>query len=247
MVLPPWLISRAVEPLRRPPIAFAHRGGRAHAPENTIEAFRRALELGAGGLETDAWLTGDGAVVLTHDGEVRRGLRRRPIAELSAGDLPSHIPTLASLYQECGTGFELMVDVYDEAAGPAAIEVARHAHPGAPKRLWLCHTDWRVLARWRKDFPDVHLVNSARLRAIKEGAEKRAAQLATAGIDGINLHYTEWTGGLTTLFHRFQVLTFGWDAQHERVIRDLVRMGIDGVHGDHVDRLVAVLGRAPSD
>ena len=67
--------------LRRPPIAFAHRGARAHAPENTLEAFRRALDLGATGLETDAWLTADGAVVLDHDGVAKRGLRRRPIAE----------------------------------------------------------------------------------------------------------------------------------------------------------------------
>jgi len=34
-------------------ITFAHRGGRAHAPENTIRAFRKGLELGAAGLESD--------------------------------------------------------------------------------------------------------------------------------------------------------------------------------------------------
>ncbi|MGA1075335.1 MAG: glycerophosphodiester phosphodiesterase, partial [Ilumatobacteraceae bacterium] len=51
-----------------PPIMFAHRGARAHAPENTIEAFQLALRLGATGLESDAWLTADGVVVLDHDG-----------------------------------------------------------------------------------------------------------------------------------------------------------------------------------
>ena len=39
------------------PITFAHRGARTEAPENTLPAFRRALELGAGGLETDAWVS----------------------------------------------------------------------------------------------------------------------------------------------------------------------------------------------
>src|SRR5436189_6205813 len=43
-----------------PPIGFAHRGARAHAPDNTIEAFSLALRLGATGLETDLWLTSDG-------------------------------------------------------------------------------------------------------------------------------------------------------------------------------------------
>ena len=235
-------MSGPVEPLRRPPLAFAHRGGRAHAPDNSLEAFRRALELGASGLETDAWLTADGAVVLDHDGVVRRGLRRRPVAELGRDEIGSALPTLQELYELCGTAVELSVDVCgDPATAEAVVSVARAFDPGAPKRLWLCHPDWNLLASWREPFPDVHLVNSTRLRAIREGAERRAASLAEAGVDAINLHYTEWTGGLTTLFHRFELLTFGWDAQHERVIRDLVRMGIDGIYSDHVDRLLAVL------
>ena len=45
---------------------------------------------------------------------------------------------------------------------------------------------------------------------------------------------------LTTLFHRFDVLCFGWDAQHERQIARLIDQGIDAVYGDYVDRLVAV-------
>jgi glycerophosphoryl diester phosphodiesterase len=222
----------------------------AHAPENTLEAFRRALAMGAttlgaggaAGLETDAWLTSDGAVVLVHDGVVRRGVRRRPIAEARRADLAPTIPTLDELYAECGTNFELSVDVGDPAAAPAVVEAARAAHPGAPKRLWLCHPDHRLLAEWRQEFPDVHLLNSVRLRTVKEGAERRAAELAAAGVDGINLHYTEWTGGLAALVHRFELVGFGWDAQHERVIRELVAMGVDGVYSDHVDRLVNVLG-----
>ena len=60
----------AMDPMRRPPIGFAHRGARAHAPENTLEAFRLALRLGATGLESDVWLTADGVAVLDHDGAV---------------------------------------------------------------------------------------------------------------------------------------------------------------------------------
>ena len=41
--------------LRTPPIGFAHRGAKAHAPENTLEAFELALKLGATGLESDVW------------------------------------------------------------------------------------------------------------------------------------------------------------------------------------------------
>ena len=56
-----------------PPIGFAHRGAKAHAPENTIAAFQLALRLGATGLESDVWLTAEGIPVLDHDGVVRRG------------------------------------------------------------------------------------------------------------------------------------------------------------------------------
>lgn len=202
--------------------------------------------MGATGLETDAWLTADGEVVLDHDGIVRRGLRRRPIAAFRRGELPPELPTLGELYAACGSAFELSVDVKDPEAAPAVVAVARAASPGAPKRLWLCHPDRRVLAEWREQEPDVRLVNSVRARDVKEGLERRAAELAAAGIDAVNLHCTEWTGGLTVLFHRFERLAFAWDAQHEREIRDLVRMGIDGVHSDHVDRLVAVLGARDS-
>ena len=245
MLPAPPLQSPAVGPLRRPPIAFAHRGGRSDAPDNTIPAFRRALALGATGLETDAWVTADGVVVLDHDGLVRRGVRRRPIAGVPRDELPPGIATLEDLYAECGTGFELSVDVRDARTGPAVVELARATHPGAPKRVWLMHRDWRQLAEWRGRFPDVRLGNTTRLRDVREGAERRAAQLAAAGIDAVNLHYSEWTLGLTTLFHRFERLCFGWDAQHERVLRELIGMAVDGVYSDHVERMVAVLGLAP--
>ncbi len=232
------------ESLRHPPIAFAHRGGRAHAPENTLEAFRLGLRLGATGLESDVWLTADGVPVLDHDGLVRARrlgrLRSVPISAVARADLPAHVPTLAELYAECGTDFELSLDAKDQTAAEAVVATARAAGDGAHERLWICHPDWQLLAGWREDpdFAGVHLVNSTRLKEMRQGAERRAAQLADAGIDAVNLHYSDWSGGKTVLFHRFGRYAFGWDAQHERIIRDLVRMGIDGIFGDHVDRLV---------
>ncbi len=62
--------------------------------------------------------------------------------------------------------------------------------------------------------------------------------LSAEGIDAVNLHHTDWSGGLTTLFHRFQRVCFGWDMQFEHVIRPALRMGIDGIFSDHVDVMV---------
>jgi glycerophosphoryl diester phosphodiesterase len=231
-----------VDSLLRPPIGFAHRGARAHAPENTLESFQLALRLGATGLESDVWVTADGVPVLDHDGVVGGRMRRRAISDLGAADLPGHVPTLAALYESCGFGFELSLDVKDAAAAGPVVAVAREAGGAeALGRLWLCHPDWEQVAAWRGLDESVRLVDSTRLRRIKEGPERRAASLAAAGVDAVNLHHTDWTGGLTTLFHRFERLCLGWDAQFPRVLAGLLRMGIDGVYSDYVDRMMEAI------
>jgi glycerophosphoryl diester phosphodiesterase len=54
------------------PLLFAHRGGAALFPENTLDAFRGALELGIPFLETDVHLSRDGVLVVHHDATVNR-------------------------------------------------------------------------------------------------------------------------------------------------------------------------------
>lgn len=230
-------------PSRRvPPVTFAHRGARAHAPENTLEAFALALRLGASGLESDVWLTADGVPVLDHDGIVGR-VRRRPISQFARADLPPHIPALSDLFAELGTDFELSLDVKDPAAGSEAAAVAAAADPTMPSRLWLCDDDLDRMSSWREVSPYVRLVCSTRLSKAKQGPERLAAQLRERSVDAVNLHHSEWTGGLTTLFHRFGTLAFGWDAQFGRIFDGLFRMGIDGVYSDHVDRMIDALNR----
>ncbi len=231
----------SLPPLREPPIGFAHRGASAHAPENTIEAFTLAKRLGATGLESDVWRTADGEVVLDHDGVVRVGLRRRPVAEVARAALPASVPTLGELYDACGTDLEVSLDVKDPAAAEGVVATAREAGGDAVGRLWLCSPHWEMAASWRALDPDVRLVDSTRLRRIKEGPERRAARLAEVGVDALNLHWSDWTGGLTTLLHRFDRFALGWDAQHRRQLDEVLSLGIDGVFSDHVDRMVDAL------
>jgi glycerophosphoryl diester phosphodiesterase len=229
--------------LLQPPIAFAHRGASANAPGNTLEAFRLGLRLGATGLESDVWLTADGVPVLDHDGRVRHGIRSKPIASMARHELPSHIPALADLYDECGVDYELSLDLKDRRAADATFATARAA--GGLERLWLCHPEREVLVGLRRQAAGAHLVHSTRLRRMPHGPERLAAQLANDGIEVVNLRRDDWSGGLTTLFHRFGRLCFGWDAQHERMILELLDMGIDAVYSNHVDRLMdAVRSRA---
>ncbi|MEL0000184.1 MAG: glycerophosphodiester phosphodiesterase family protein, partial [Acidimicrobiaceae bacterium] len=152
---------------------------------------------------------------------------------------------LGELYATIGTELPLSIDVKDPATFEPMVEVAR-AH-GALDRLWVCHPDLDLLQLWRDLSPEVHIVNSTSLDALPLGPERRAAELAAARIDAVNLRQQYWTGGLTTLFHRFDVRCFGWDAQHERQIARLIDMGIDAVYSDFVDRMVAVAATFEGD
>ncbi|MCX7620420.1 MAG: glycerophosphodiester phosphodiesterase [Acidimicrobiales bacterium] len=230
-------------PSLRPPVGFAHRGARARAAENTLEAFQLALRLGATGIESDVWLTADGKAVLDHDGVVGGRFRRRPIASLARRELPSHIPELADLYATCGDNFELSLDIKDPSAIAEVIATARDQGRAAESRLWVCHHEWRLLATWRELSDGVKFVHSTRLAHMEGGPEQHAATLRRAGIDAVNLHHTDWNGGRTTLFHRFGLLALAWDAQVERVLDAMLNAGIDGVYSDHVDRMMEAIDR----
>jgi len=224
-----------------PPLTFAHRGASADEPENTLPAFRVALQLGARGLESDARLSGDGEVVLVHGAVAHQGWRRRRVAQSTAADLAVlDVPRLADLYAELGTDFELSLDIYDPAAGTALVEVAAAA--GAVDRLWLCSSKLPLLEKLGQLAPAAHLVHSIRRRNVDVPLERHAAHVAEVGIDVVNMHRSDWTAGLVGLFHRFDVLAFAWDAQEVRHLRAMLAMGVDGLYSDHVARMVAVVG-----
>lgn len=226
-----------------PPLTFAHRGARAHAPENTLEAFQLALRLGASGLESDVWVTADGVAVLDHDGVVRRRLRKHPISTLRRDELPPHIPSLAELFSQCGTEFSLSLDLKDPESAQAIVEVVASFEPSMLSRVWLCEPSFDRVVALRATFDAgphraIRLLQTTRLERLDCTPERRAAQLAEHGIDGINMRRDDWNGGLVALFHRFERVAFCWDVQHEHQLRNALRMGVDAVYSDHVDVMV---------
>ena len=225
------------------PILFAHRGASAYAPENTLDAFSLALKLGANGLESDIWATRDGVLVLDHDGVVKSRLRSKRIAEIDRLALPPHIPSLEQLLQHCGTQYQLSLDVKDPVVFETIERTVANIDESMLDRLWLCHPNCDLLISKRESTRKCKLVDSTRLVKIKEGPERRAATLSANGIEAFNMHYSDWNGGLVALFHRFNIVSFGWDMQHEAVIENGVRMGLDGVFSDWPDRMVEVINK----
>jgi len=84
---------------------FGHRGARGHEPENTLRSVRKALELGADGIEVDVYFV-DGRLMVIHDDTLNRTtngkgpVAGRTFAELRALDAGKgeRIPTLAEVF-----------------------------------------------------------------------------------------------------------------------------------------------------
>ncbi|MGI8642109.1 MAG: glycerophosphodiester phosphodiesterase [Pyrinomonadaceae bacterium] len=70
------------------PLIIAHRGASAFAPENTLAAFRKAIEDGAEGIEFDVRLAKDGVPVVFHDAKLRRiGQKKGRVSSFTSQEL----------------------------------------------------------------------------------------------------------------------------------------------------------------
>ena len=94
------------------PQVIAHRGASAHQPENTLAAFRSAVEMGADGVELDVRATADGALAVVHDAVLADG---RKVADVTAAELPPHVCLLPEALDACDG---LMVNVEIKTDGP---------------------------------------------------------------------------------------------------------------------------------
>jgi glycerophosphoryl diester phosphodiesterase len=231
---------RPLEPNSRP-ITFAHRGARADEPENTLAAFRRALDGGATGLESDARLSVDGEVVLVHDAVAKRGRRtRRRVSTSTAAELAElDVPRLADVFAALGTDFEVSLDIYDVAAAEPVLAAVDAVD--ALDRLWVCSAHMTTLERLAALGTTANLVHSTKRSSLEPSVERHADLLASKGIAVCNMRHTDWTAGLVGLFHRFCVRAFAWNVQEVRHLRAMVEIGIDAVYSDHVDRMVATV------
>jgi glycerophosphoryl diester phosphodiesterase len=215
----------------------------AHRRENTLEAFSYAQSLGIGGVETDVWLTIDRVPVLHHDGLIRTPAGRQVISQLRRADLPDDVPSLADLYQRCGTDLELAIDVLDPAAAAAIVATATEAGGSATSRLWLCSLEVECLASWRRLDERLHLVHSdsAWRRHHRGDAESHVRRLHELGVEVLNLHHRDCAPQVLDACHRHGVGLFAWGVARVSTMRRLIRLGVDGMMSDHVDRLLLVL------
>src|SRR5918997_1335593 len=141
------------------PANVGHRGLTTRLPENTLAAFRTALEAGAGGLELDVRVTRDGHPVVMHDATVDRttdgfgtvaGMTLEAVRRLGAGSPGEGIPTLREVFEEFPEA-RVNIDIKDwdlPSAEKVVLNVLREA--GVSDRVLVASADHRVLRRFRR-------------------------------------------------------------------------------------------------
>jgi glycerophosphoryl diester phosphodiesterase len=239
--------------LMRTPWIIAHRGASGHAPENTIAAFQRAVELGARFIETDLQLTRDARFVAIHDRTLDRttnghgAVRDSTLAELKqldAGmwfDRPfagERIPTLEEVLafaREHDVVFYLELK-YEAAWGMHHALAAAIQNSGNAARTIVISFDPGTLKALRQ------LDASSMMGLLVEGARPDLVK-AAVGVGARQL-CPRWdlvTRDLVEEAHRADLQVVTWTVDEAGQMRAAIDAGVDGVMTDLPDRLRAVV------
>ena len=226
------------------PVAFAHRGGAAHRPENSWAAFEYAASLGYAYLETDARSTADGALIAFHDADLDRAtdrtgtVRKLSWREVSAARIAGteEIPLLEDLIGSFGE-VRFNIDLKDEGTiGPLAGLLKR-------TRAWdrVCITSFsgaRLLAAQRSlDRPVCLAVTPAAIVALRylgvPGA-LLARGLAAYGAQCAQVPRKIATRGFIRRAHELGLAVHVWTLNTRAEIEAALALGADGVLTDEV-------------
>jgi glycerophosphoryl diester phosphodiesterase len=117
-------------------LKIAHRGASSDEPENTMRAFRRALELGADALELDVHRSRDGHLVVIHDGRVDKTTNGRgAVAEMTLQELRAldagrgeRIPTLEEVVDEFAPRCVLCIELKGAGTEIPTADLVRRKH-----------------------------------------------------------------------------------------------------------------------
>jgi glycerophosphoryl diester phosphodiesterase len=237
----------------RSPWIIAHRGASGHAPENTFAAFERAVELGAGFIETDLQLTRDAQFVAIHDAYLDRTTNGhgpvgdRTLAELRELDagkwfdrqfMDQRIPTLEEILQFAR---ERDIVFYLEIKQGVAWGMHQTLVGVLGKAQNAAHTlvisfDPATLDSVRRFEPAMMtglLVDKSKGDSIQAALEVGARQICPH-VDLVTLEMVERA-------HRADLHVVTWTVNDADKMRAAMDAGVDGIMTDLPDRLRAVV------
>lgn len=232
------------------PLAFAHRGGAGHHPENSFRAFEHAVSLGYSYLETDVHATADGVLVAFHDrtldrvtdraGEICSLAYREVKAARIAGTEP--IPLLEDLLGEWPRARFNIDAKADPAAGPL-IEVLRRT--AAWDRVCITSFSSSRLARIRKALPrPVCMATSpAQLAYLRLGvpAPVLARRLRRISVRCAQIPVNLAIPAVLRRARAAGLQVHVWTINDRAVMADLLDRGVDGIMTDETELLRELL------
>ena len=237
----------------RSPWVIAHRGASGHAPENTLTAFRRAVELGTTFIETDLQVTRDGCLVAMHDDTVDRTTNGSgDVAEFTLDELRQvdaglwfdreflgeRVPTLAEILQ-----FSSKHDVvfYLELKYPAltgmdhSLVAALHEAQSSARTIVISFDPATLVPLRRVD-------RSIMMGLLVEDQCEDCIQ-AALGVGARQLcpKFSCVTPALVEQAHRADLQVVAWTVNGAETMRAMISAGVDGIMTDFPDRLRAVI------
>ncbi|ADG05153.1 glycerophosphodiester phosphodiesterase [Kyrpidia tusciae] len=230
---------------------WAHRGASAETPENTLAAFRRAVEIGVGGIELDVQLTRDGVPVVLHDPTLERTTDGRgwvgdwtwsELRRLDAGAwfhprfAGERIPTLAealvAIPEEVWINIELKTT--PEVYRGLEEQVVNCVRASGRRRIIYSSFDHSALERLQRIDPE------ARLGLLYDGFLLSPWKYARqAGLRIYSLHVRHWFAGrgLAQAARRKGLAVFAYTVNDPRRAAHLFRSGVHGVFTDNPRRV----------
>jgi glycerophosphoryl diester phosphodiesterase len=235
---------------------IGHRGASGSAPENTLAAFRLAVEQGARFIETDLRLSRDARLVAIHDATLDRTTSGRgrvrdfTLAELRQLDAGAwfapefagqRIPTLEEILafsRERDVDFFLEVkDDPAEGAEPALVSCLRDVAEAAPLVILSFHR--KTLARFRQ--LNHTLMTGLLFKDSPGSAEETVAGALELGARQLAPKHTLVNAELVQAAHLEGLPVVTWTVNEPARMRELIALGVDGIMSDYPERLVAVL------
>lgn len=239
--LPRWSPGGTLPHTRSAPLRISHRGAHDQVPENTIEAFERAIELGAEGVELDVHATSDGVVVVHHDpvlyaGDVPRSSQVRisttPFDVLKGHQLATGvtIPTLAQTLDVIGTRAIVFVEIKAADIEPHVVRSIRESQADCAVHSF----DHRIIANVKKIFPAIRCGVLQVARHIDPVASLRAT-----GAEDLWQHVDYIDEALVGQAHAIGARVVAWTANDADQWRALRRVGVDAICTDRIGDLAA--------
>ena len=247
------------------PLVFAHRGGSALAPENTLAAFDHGLALDADGLELDVHLSRDGQVMVHHDHRLDRTtnlqgpLGQRTADELARADAGWHfrreevypfrgrgigVPTLTDvLTRHCGVRVIIELKTGSAELARAVVAAVRATH--AVDRVCIGSFDVRGLRVVRALEPEM-ATSAARIEVmwalLKVWCRQSLTSVPYAGyqVPERSGHTRVVSPALVTAAHRAGLGVQVWTVDQPDDARRLLRVGVNALITDRPDTIVPI-------